>query len=376
MAIFGTRAKANQNTDAVADISVLMCAGRRVGKTAIMAAIQEIINNAQNTKGVLSAGKVICSFSHSAQNNMDYLGEFVQKRKNAFNNWLSPFYYADESTQDKKDGGANSTASSDACNYFSQISLQTAQGKNPKRVMNISFKDPRGEDFTKPAMQQDAITWMQNSQIILMMIDMPRLMELDENFKQSGYHEEFNKPEEISNLLMQAWQGNKLPRMVLFVPVKCELYMAQGREEEMIERIQKGYGPLLKFLTNSKNSHLYTTAIVPCETMGGLEFRKFVPYRDNAGQKNGGMRSVYAYRRDASGERYYQPRFCEQLVLYILRYIFGLSQLKQQQRGVLAFFNNLPSVTDLEFTAEQISNSMIRDTNGFRILYDPMGFLH
>lgn len=376
MPIFGVRANTNQNNNTVSDISVLMCAGRRVGKTAIMAAIQEIINNPRNTQGVLSTGRVMCSLKASKNNGTDYLADFVQKRQDAFNNWSSPFYYAEESTQNKKDDGANTTANSDVSDYFGDIHLQTAQGQHPKKVMSISFKDPRGEDFSTPAMKQNVTDWMKDSQIILMMIDMPRLMEMDENFKQGGYHEDFNKPEEISNLLITAWQGNTVPRMVLFVPVKCELYMAQGRGEEMIERIQKGYSKLLKFLTNSKSSHLYTTAIVPCETMGGLEFRKFVPYRDNEGKKTGKMRSVYAYRRDANGERPYQPRYCEQLVLYILRYIFGLSQQKQQRQGLLAYFNKLPNVADLNFTSEEISKSMIRDADGFRILYDPMGFLH
>lgn len=374
--------KANQNNEnqaepQLAEINVLMCAGRRVDKTAIMAAIDEIMNHAGNTKGVFSTGRVLCDLHSTAKNSgEDSLAKFKSKRKDAFDRWESPFYYAEESTQNKKDGGVDTTATSALCDYRGEISLQMQKGGKTGRVASIGFKDPRGEDYTTPQMQEDVIRWMQDSQIVLMMVDMPRLMEYDENLKQGGYHKDFNKPEEITNLLKKAWQGNAEPRMVLFVPVKCELYLAQGRAEEMTERIQKEYSPLLKYLTESKNSRLYTTAMIPCETMGGLEFRKFVPYRDRDGNRTGGMRSVYAYRRKENGERYYEPHNCEQLVLYILRYVFGLRKQRQEKLGIFACLNRLPSADELTDVYDEIGKSMIREGNGFRILYDPMDLLH
>ena len=383
MQFFRNRAATQQN-DTVdpkqANINVLMCAGRRVGKTAIMAAIAENTNAAaaQNTNPLFSTGKVMFNLSQYQKGGTDYLGEYTSKRITMFSGeWRSPFYYAEESTQKVNDFGDDSTSSSETVDYSGAIYLQMQAGKKAQEVATVSFKDPRGEDYTTAHMKDSVTQWMRSSQIILMMVDMPRLMEYDNNYVQGGYHDEFNKPEEITNLLIDAWSGNTEPRMVLFVPVKCELYMAQERTKEMLEAIQKGYDRLLRFLASSKNSHLYTVAIAPCETMGGLEFRKFVPYLSKDGKPTGGMRSVYAYRRDAKGQRYFAPQYCEQLVLYIMRYIFGLRIQEKNAQGVFRFLSNLPKADDLQYICREIDKHMIRDeAKGFYILKNPQGFLY
>lgn len=369
----------NNNTKAPqagGNISVLMCAGRRVGKTSIMAAMQD------NMTKQFMDGTISVDIKQQSGDGSNPLDVFRQKQMKAFRaNWDSPFYYAEESNQTGKSG--ESTASETTNVYMGDVRVKDANGVY-RLVNTVSFRDPRGEDFsdTVSAQRREEVKgWIAESQVIIIAVDTPRLMECDENGRVGAFHEEFNKPEEITNLIQQAWQGNKQERLILFVPLKCELYVKEGRGADIVSRVQEGYRSLITFVRTSQSA-LCSMAIVPCETMGGLEFRKFERIGGYVeGKKPVGFRSVYAYRRELNQNgipmRYFRPRNCEQPLLYVLMFVFGLRKKGKTSDGIFGFLSNMPKYEDIVNAHKRISDKTVRDEQqGFVILNDPQGFLN
>ena len=347
-------------------VNVLMCAGSRVGKTSIMAAMQDNMGKAFPEASVSIRLKQVAGKGQNA------LDAFRQKQMEAFEDWSSPFYYAEESNQT---GARNdSTASEEANDYVGEVRIIDAK-HTPKLVNTIRFKDPRGEDFTDQRRQQEAVQWIRSSQVLMIIVDTPRLMECNQNGTRGAFHKRFNKPDAITDLIQKGWQGNRDERLILFVPVKCELYLDQGRGQEIVQRIQEGYAPLITYIRSSF-PELCSMAIVPCETMGTLEFRKFEPlggYDENKPMSNV-FHSVYAYRRNDKGQRERKPKNCEQPLLYMLMYLFGMCRLDKGNTGIMGFVRGMPAYADLKLANQKISSKLNRsESNGYYVLNDPQG---
>ncbi|MBQ7886268.1 MAG: hypothetical protein IJ313_05175 [Clostridia bacterium] len=356
-----------------AEIQVLMCAGKRVGKTSIMAAMQDNMDNQ------FPDGSVSVSIEQQSTAGNDLLDAFRHKQMAAFrDDWKSPFYYAEESNQTGK--AEESTATQETNIFVGEIRVKNAKGEY-KLVNSISFRDPRGEDFgddVSADRRKQVMGWIRESQVIIIAIDTPRLMECDENGKVGGFHDGFNKPEEITNFIKQAWQGDEQERLILFVPLKCELYLREGRGEEIISRVQEGYKSLITYIRTTSRAALCSMAIVPCETMGGLEFRKFERLGGYVeGKKPGMFRSVYGYRRYENGKRAFRPKNCEQPLLYMLMFIFGMRQKGKTSGGIFQSMSKMPAYQDLAMAHGRIAQKCIRsEKDGFFILNDPQGFLN
>lgn len=352
-----------------AEVKVLMCAGRRVGKTSIMAAIVD------NLVSQFPEGNVIVNVRPACSDGSNPLDVFREKQQQAFRDWQTPFYYAEESNQ--TGASDESTASHQQFSYVGDVRVRNPKGEL-RLVNTINFRDPRGEDFTDSGSQTNVIGWIRESQVLMIAVDTPRLMECNQNGTVGAYHEEFNKPEEITNLIQQAWQGNKEERLILFVPLKCELYLKEGRGQEIIERVKEGYAPLIKYATSGMMAGLCSVAIAPCETMGGLEFRKFEPLNgyDENKPATGIYRSVYGYRRNEKGLRYYAPRCCEQPLLYMLLFVFGMRQRGKTGNGLFGMLSRMPSYEDLRAAHESIyARTKRNEDEGFCILNNPQGIL-
>ncbi|MBR2942290.1 MAG: hypothetical protein IKB82_02720, partial [Clostridia bacterium] len=132
------------------------------------------------------------------------------------------------------------------------------------------------------------------------------------------------------------------------------------------------------YATSGTMAGLCSMAIVPCETMGGLEFRKFEPLNgyDENKPATGIYRSVYGYRRDAKGLRYYAPRNCEQPLLYMLLFVFGMRQRGRAANGLFRMLGRMPAYKDLQAAHERIyARTNRKEEEGFCILNNPQGIL-
>lgn len=187
--------------------------------------------------------------------------------------------------------------------------------------------------------------------------------------------------------------------MVLFVPLKCERYKNRKRMREVLNQVKEGYGELIQYLTAPERAGLYTVAVTPVITMGGMEFLRFIRPADENGNlvRDGGgepLKDVdidrltgrlmmnwmaqYQYLTDAYGDHYYQPGDCEQPLVYILLFLIAMG--KQRGKGLFSgiwgILLRLPDQKSLEACRQDLMEKRKADEEkGFAVLNDPMGVL-
>lgn len=187
----------------------------------------------------------------------------------------------------------------------------------------ICFKDIPGEWITtKEGWIKDELA---QSQIILIAIDTPHMVEED------GEHSDaFNIIENIDRLLQHIRSEKDVPRLILFVPIKCEKYYHENRMDEVDEAIKTQYADLLTAFATGKKAQLYTVAITPILSLGGVVFRDFARREDGTvdviEQFDNCNPSLYlrpkaAYYKLYAPDPEFKPQFCEQPVLYLLNFI-------------------------------------------------------
>ncbi len=354
-------------------INVLMCGGRRAGKTSIMAAIRE------NVSTRFPSGDVVLR--------MEKAGELIKVLQ--ANQAKFSMQYDDEEII-----VADDHPSRESSDYLCDVFLEK---KNVN--MNLNFTDVPGEWFYKPEYNADIIKRISQSHVLIIAIDTPHMMEQPDKDGIGRYHDVFNRPAFITERIKEAFQGNKEPRLVLFVPVKCEFYRPspdhpKNRMSDVALTVQKAYEPLLDWL---KQNGLYTVAIAPCFTFGGLEYLRFTPPLDahgapvkkpdgsetpdvekdpSTGLLNMNYITQYQMLRDQNDRHYYKPQYCEQPLLYILIYLIAMCPKKRHTiMGPLwRLLGIWPNKKSLLNCKNAIANQLNRNgEEGFVLLKDTIG---
>ena len=187
----------------------------------------------------------------------------------------------------------------------------------------LCFKDIPGEWLMNN--ESELREELKKSQIIIIAIDTPHLIE------ENGQHSDaFHITCNVNTLLAHIKSEEDVPRMILFVPIKCEKYYYAGRMQEVVDAIEKQYEDLLTTLRTGKKKNLYTVAITPILSLGGIVFCDF--QRDDKGYvdvikiQDSSNPSLYLRPKAAYYQLYepdpsFKPKFCEQPVLYVLSFI-------------------------------------------------------
>lgn len=269
-----------------------------------------------------------------------------------------------------------------------------------KNSYEICFKDIPGEWITtKESWIKDELA---QSQIILIAIDTPHLVEED------GEHSDaFNIIENIDRLLQHIQSDKDVPRLILFVPIKCEKYYHENRMDEVDEAIKTQYEALLTAFATGKKAQLYTVAITPILSLGGVVFRDFARKEDGTvdviEQFDSSNPSLYLRPKAAYYKLYapapeFKPQFCEQPVLYLLNFIMKQVTIivkKAEKKSLLrrggdvaialvtVFFGGIPALlllwkkifSDKVFRQSALKTvEHIKTTgDGYMLLQDPLG---
>lgn len=142
-------------------------------------------------------------------------------------------------------------------------------------------------------------TYVQLSDVIIIAIDTPQLVE-------NGYRGKIaNRVNDVIDLIKDANVFNN-SKQLLLVPMKCERYVHSGQMNYVVDAIKNTYADLLHYWKSKCNIPAY---IVPVQTLGDLEFSHI----------SGGERFYYKY----VGNRNYSPRWCEQPMIYAIRYLIN-----------------------------------------------------
>ncbi len=289
----------------MATFNILMFGSRRTGKSSILASMIdsfEKINESTQNKIKLEATE---DTKPLLKKKKMHLSEIFDKHKDCGG---QPFYI-DENLNDNS--------------YEYEFKI-TADGSEDSHM--IVFKDIPGEWLMTEAKKKELDSDVAKSQIIIIAIDTPHLMEENGDFNNS-----FNVTSQVSNFLNNPKDNKDIPRMILFVPIKCEKYYHEGRMDEVNSEIKKQYNLLFKNFATPPKKELYTVAITPILTLGGIVFHDFE--RDSDGDvliiNNPNIPSL-AYRPQMTYYRFYDkapffaPKYCEQPVLYLLKFILKI----------------------------------------------------
>lgn len=144
---------------------------------------------------------------------------------------------------------------------------------------------------------------VKNTDVIIVAIDTPQLQE-------NGFLGiNFNRVNNVSDLISTAFEGAKCSKQLLFVPMKCEKYVHNNSMCQIVQRINDVYADLIRYWKNICDIPVY---VVPVQTLGDLEFCHF---------DTGGRAQVAYYK--FVGNKNYSPRWCEQPMIYAISYLIN-----------------------------------------------------
>lgn len=134
-----------------------------------------------------------------------------------------------------------------------------------KKEMSMEFLDCPGEFYQSGAHDEQVYSFVQESDVCVVMVDTPYLMECGQSIVKG-----VNGILAIENFLTTfVATDKKTAKMVVFVPIKCEKWAKEGRMNEVNAAIKKSYDSLITALVNNPYMHV---AIIPIQTAGNLEF--------------------------------------------------------------------------------------------------------
>lgn len=301
-------------------VNILMLGGKRCGKTTVLSSMYQEFDNAVSCTDLT----IQCTDSKTKAD-LTKAAKIIKDKMGQFRNGLVRVEVDENSTDAKKE-------------FRFQLSVKN---------YNIPFviHDIPGEWLTNEN-QERVKQLIGMCEVIIIAIDTPYLFSKMTTEGYGIYHEEYNKPKEITNFFKETLNVEQIKdKMILFVPIKCERYYhlskpghqlnRTGRKymEELVLAIECGYSDLLNYLRSTPELiNKCTIAITPILSAGGIDFVHF--RKDSTGK----MVSLYQQPEFLpENERGYKPQFCEQPLLFALIYILHqeIDRIESGRRNAL-----------------------------------------
>lgn len=323
-----------------ADFHILMIGPRRVGKSSVLSAMLKSIERLNEQTGLtFEADSDTKKIMRSKLSALEML--YVMHAKEP----ETPF----STLLGEENGIVYSAMTGNAIPYRFDFSL----AKKKKETYTVEFTDIPGEQMESD-LQAEGSTVVERymkSNVIIVAVDSPALMEGRERDDVGEFHRMVNIPDSIYNVISvadcrireQLTKKQKMgPKMILFVPLKCEKYYHEGMMDELNRRIKSGYGNVFSFLEICPE---YTVAITPILTLGDIVFDSYGTKINAKGKERvaildgdgvGGLANMpeYPMYRIRSPEcTVMNPKYCEQPILYLAGYIMGMQNyLKKAEK--------------------------------------------
>lgn len=264
------------------------------------------------------------------------------------------------------------------------------KGKDGKTTLNLC--DFPGEWLDKNHLdeQRTLQTKIEHCNIIIIAIDTVYLMEKAANRKAESvgqYNEGRNYCNHIADMVKNSFQvaDGEPPKMIMFVPLKCEKYYNGGEMKLVNGRIHTAYKELFDFVEENKNK--YEIIIAPILTLGKntVEFSRFEYGEDGDIILDTELMipSMPKYIfKDISCS--YSPKYCEQPLLYTLAYLLDLMQklknsekvnaglFKKLKLYLLETYRDLASAQDFLEHKKIITGQLKMEDDGYEIISDPL----
>lgn len=158
---------------------------------------------------------------------------------------------------------------------FEDFTLQFCIPKTSNK-MDIVFSDVSGEYYdmgrTHDAEVRDKV---REYDVFLIAIDTPNLMEAvnpDNKLCTESINNSYNHVNDIYSFLSGLDDKDGADaKLVVFVPLKCEKWVRDGKLPDVIQRVQKVYEPSIHALSKYQNVEI---DIMPIETVGNIVFKE------------------------------------------------------------------------------------------------------
>jgi hypothetical protein len=228
-------------------------------------------------------------------------------------------------------------------------------GKRPPQ-MHLRFTDGPGELLSQSGPMRNALdATVSRSGVLLVAIDSPALMELDQR-----YNDRVNKPELVTEFVRDALSAGG-QRLVVLVPLKCEKYVASpGGVRELRDAVKQRYATLIKnsaALQVKQPTARAGVVLTPVETVGSMRFSRFEPAGD-------GFREIFRLAQLGGG---YDPRDTDQPLRWMLRFVVNAYLDRSKTLG--EWFSDWWNETDSKLTgALQRFAADCKERDGFEVL--------
>lgn len=134
--------------------------------------------------------------------------------------------------------------------------------------LEIEFTDVPGEWFRSGTKDNEINQYVAANDVFVVMVDTPYLMEESE-----AMCDAVNCISDIHNALTNINDENGTKaKMVVFVPIKCEKWVKEGRLKEVVDKLKSAYRVPIQALSAYQKM---TICILPIETAGNILFREF-----------------------------------------------------------------------------------------------------
>lgn len=236
-------------------INVLMLGAKRAGKSTLLASLVESIVN-----GPLK------NYIH-VEDATQYLdGEETLKEKVLGIQLLA-----------KPRRGTEICPDSGATNAFKDYTLEVyVPGSKGKAFIN--FTDGNGEFLqqdNKTEYKKQLEEKISTYDVILVAIDTPFLMEAvnsGNRLCKESTNKKYNQIPALQTILTEVNDGEgKIAKQILFVPIKCEKWLQEGRFHEVVERVKSAYDVILCNLSGYSNIEI---GVLPVQTVGNIVFSR------------------------------------------------------------------------------------------------------
>ena len=356
-------------------INVMMFGGRRCGKTSVITAMNR---NFEDVFG-LTSDLVI------AADDFDTMVAIEEKEQD-----IDSFFQKRPFGEFNTDG----RPTADGTEYLFELQIK---GKSSKRDrITLSLYDFPGEWLTSNSKEKNELLKerMSSCGIIMIAIDTPYLMEPFSDVQKSEHtvgtwNDRRNYCKRITQMIKTNFAPNEGPdpKMILFVPLKCEKYYANGVMGLVNLKIQEAYKDLLNFTNAGENRGCYELVIAPILTFGKdtVVFTRFKTDEDGEPimDERGRCPTVPLFKFENRSNTY-SPQFCEQPLLYALSYLLSqMYKVKKSEReksnifgrlwqSLGETFGNWASVEDFLLQFEKIKTKLKLSGDGYQILSDPL----
>lgn len=234
-------------------LKVLMMGGQRAGKTSMLAGLIETM-----TKGNVKDLVEVQNVTSQEETNRKLSKSIESLKFNLITSYGKTFLIDDNKTS-----------------AFDDYTLEF-RIPNTENVMQIVFTDANGEFYDMGRLHDQEIREkIRTYDVFVIAIDTPYLMEaVNPNNKlcNEAINNSYNHVNDIHTFMTELDdKDGGDAKLIIFVPLKCEKWVKEGKVEEVKQRIRKVYEPTIYALSQFINVEI---DIIPIQTVGNIVFQE------------------------------------------------------------------------------------------------------